>query len=390
MALDIDLAAAARPLDEEEFRVWAQDQTVFLSSVMGELAAERRAVAEALESRGIRVRWFEEFGGRDDSAEDAYLSEVQASTIYLGILGSKYGSRLPAGPYKGYAATHAEYLEARAHGRRISFWVRSGGEEREGPANTFIEELYLWHVVGNFADAKDLTSKVDKRLREMAADDLAPWVKLGDVIVRASRVRVRGNELVVESRVYDRSVLRQLEEASGGGRPFGSPADLGVTYADRSGSGRIADLSTEATSGAFTHATIALTVEWPSRSDFRGIATQGFSAEELTERSVRAELLGEPLPRELAGHGFGSLVESGDPLAELQTLSLPESAVPSLAKLLVVEALVGSARASSVESFSLGPNHRGKRHLQLTWRDPALYVNVVPALRSVEGARRWG
>src|SRR3954451_14196652 len=153
MPLNIDLAAAARPLDAEEFRVWAQDQTVFLSSVMGELAAERRAVAEALEDLGVRVRWFEDFGGRDDSAEDAYLSEVRASTIYLGILGAKYGSRLPAGPYKGDSATHAEYLEARAYGKRISFWARSGGEEREGPANTFLDELYLWHVAGSFSDA---------------------------------------------------------------------------------------------------------------------------------------------------------------------------------------------------------------------------------------------
>lgn len=122
MPLNIDLAAAARPLDAEEFRVWAQDQTVFLSSVMVELASERKAVAEALEALGIRVRWFEDFGGRDDSAEDAYLNEVKASTIYLGLLGDAYGSMLPTGPYAGFGATHAEYLEARSQGKRISFW----------------------------------------------------------------------------------------------------------------------------------------------------------------------------------------------------------------------------------------------------------------------------
>jgi hypothetical protein len=390
MALNIDLAAGARPLDAEEFRVWAQDQTVFLSSVMGELAAERRAVAEALEDLGVRVRWFEDFGGRDDSAEDAYLSEVRASTIYLGLLGAKYGSRLPAGQYKGYAATHAEYLEARAHGKRISFWVRSGEDEREGPANTFLDELYLWHVTGNFADPSELSRKVEKRLREMAAEDVAPWVKLGDIIIRATRFRARGTELVVESRVYDRGVLRQLEEASGGSRPFAGSSDLQVTYGDRSGSGRITDFSTEATSGAFTHVTITLTVEWSSGRDMMAFGTQGLTAEDITEASVRAGLLGEPLPRELSGQGFGSMVKAEDPLVELQTLSLPEGAVPALAHLLVVEDLVGSARASSVESFSLGPNNRGERHLQLTWREPAVYSNVAPQSRSVEGTRRWG
>ncbi len=62
-----------------------------------------------------------------------------------------------------------------------------------------------------------LTRMVEKRLREIAAEDVAPWVKLGDIIVRAARIRARGNDLVIESRVYDRNVLRQLDEASGGG-----------------------------------------------------------------------------------------------------------------------------------------------------------------------------
>ena len=390
MPLNIDLAAAARPLDDEEFRVWAQDQTVFLSSVMFELAEEREAVAAALDALGIRVRWFEEFGGRDDDAEDAYLSEVRASTIYLGLLGDTYGSMLQSGPYIGFGATHAEYLEARAHGKRISFWVKDGGEQRDGHARKFLSELWLWHVTGKFADASDLPRKVEKRLREIAAEDVAPWVKLGDVIVRASRVRARGDELTVESRVYDRDVLRQLEEASGGGRTFGNRHDLQVTWADRSGTGRITDLSTEATSGAFTQVTITLTVEWPSGRDMMSMSTQGFSAEDITEHGVRAGLLGEPVPRELTGVGFGSMVKADDPLAELQTLSLPEGIIPSLARLLVVEDLVGSSRASSVESFSLGPNNRGERRLHLSWREPAVYDNVAPQSRSIEGNRRWG
>lgn len=84
------------------------------------------------------------------------------------------------------------------------------------------------------------------------------------------------------------------------------------------------------------------------------------------------------------------LVQTDDPLAELQTLALPKAAVLALAILLVVESLVGSTRASSVERFMLGPNRRGQRHLQLTWREPRGYDNVPPQPRSVEGIRRWG
>src|SRR4051794_26415087 len=113
MPLTIDLAAAAPQLSDSEFTAWARTQTVFLSSVMGELAAERRVVVDALEAAGFRARWFEELGGRDDGAQDAYLTEVRAATIYLGVLGDQYGGLLADGPYAGFSATHAEYLEAR-------------------------------------------------------------------------------------------------------------------------------------------------------------------------------------------------------------------------------------------------------------------------------------
>jgi hypothetical protein len=387
MALSIDVGAAARPLEDEEFRVWAQDQTVFLSSVMGELAGERRGVAVALEALGMRVRWFEDFGGRDDSAEDAYLTEVRASTVYLGLLGDEYGSMLPSGEYQGFSATHAEYLEARARGKRISFWVRTGVDQREGHARKFLNELYLWHVTGNFADATELTRKVEKRLREMAAEDLAPWVKLGDVVVRAARVRASARELIVESRVYDQGVLRQLEQLAGDGMWPGR-SEFRVTYGSRSGIARGAELTTETTSSAFTNVTVTFPVEWTTGGDSMAPGTTGYSAEDLTEVSLKAGLLGEALPRELDGMSF--LVQPEDPLAELQTLSLPEGAVPALARLLVVEYLVGSRRASAVEGFALGPSHRGERHLQLTWREPERYSNVAPGVRSVAGVRRWG
>ncbi len=174
MGLTIDFVAATRRLADDEFAVWAQGQTVFLSSVMGELAGERQAVAEHLESLGAAVRWFEEFGGRDDSAVGAYLSEVRSSTLYVGLLGDSYGAMLGAGPYAGFSATHAEYLEAGAQGKRVSFWARTPADDREGHARRFLDEVQLFHVTGSFIGPDDLPGKVDKRLREVAADDLAP------------------------------------------------------------------------------------------------------------------------------------------------------------------------------------------------------------------------
>lgn len=159
MPLTIDLAAAGRRLSDEEFTAWAGNQTVFLSSVMGELVEERRALASALEASGFTVRWFEEFGGRDDNAEEAYLSEVRAASLYLGLLGDSYGSMLASDPYAGYSATHAEYLEARARGKRISFWERKPAERREGHARSFLTEVQLFQVTGSFSGSDDLPAK---------------------------------------------------------------------------------------------------------------------------------------------------------------------------------------------------------------------------------------
>lgn len=387
MALIIDLAAASRRLTNEEFTVWTQSQTIFLSSVMGELSNERRAVAEHLEALGATVRWFEEFGGRDDSAESAYLSEVRSSTLYLGLLGDAYGTMLSSEPYAGYSATRAEYLEARRQGKRISFWVRTAGDEREGHARKFLAEVQLFHVTGSFANAEDLPRKVEKRLREIAAEDLAPWVKLGDVIVRATHVEVGQDAIRVQARAHDAGVVRSLAELAGDPRGFGG-SDIAITYGNRSGTGRIQRLTEASTSAAFTHVTIEARANWAQGADAMAAGTQGYTAEELTELAVKVGLLGEPMPGDLRQMAF--LVNAEDPLAELQRLAVPEGAVQPLARLLVAEQLIGRRRASAIERFSLGPGRGSERQLELSWREPRRYSTVAPGVRSVEGKRRWG
>lgn len=386
MALVIDLAAPARRLSDEEFAVWAQGQTVFLSSVMGELVDERAAVAGALEPPGFNVRWFEEFGGRDDSASEAYLTEVRSSTIYLGLLGDQYGGMLATGPYAGYSATHAEYLEARANGKRISFWERKSADQREGGARRFSNDIRLFHVTGSFAGPPDLPAKIDARLHEIAADDLSPWVKLGDVIVRARRVRASGGQLTVEARVHDRGVRRALDGLAGG-RTWGRGPEMQVTAAERSGRGRVDDLIVETSSGAYDDVAVTLTVDWSGGGEM-AVQTGGYSAEDLTEIAVKVGLLGEPMPAALKQMSF--LVKADDPFTELQELSVPEDSVQALARLLVVEQFVGARRASAVDAFSLGPANRGERHLEITWREPERYSNVEPQMRTVKGKRRWG
>jgi hypothetical protein len=387
VALIIDLAAAARSLTDDEFRAWAEGQTVFLSSVMGELAAEREALATALKRLSFRVRWFEEFGGRDDSAEQAYLSEVRASTIYVGLLGNEYGTMLAGEPYAGFSATHAEYLEARRHGKRVSFWVCGNDAERAGHARNFLSEIRLFQTTGSFRSSEDLPSRVEERLREMAAEDLSPWVKLGHVVIRARRVVARGNALRVEARVFDHQVLRALQALAGDGSAWHRSVEIQATYGDRSGRGRIEDLAVETTSGAFNEVLADLKVEWASsRGDVMAGGAQGYSADDLTEVSLRVGLLGEPVPTQLRPMSF--MVDAVDPLAALHGAGVPEVSMQALARLLLVEHLVGGGRASAVEAFALGPSVRGARQVEVRWREPERYANQAPAGRAIAGTRR--
>jgi hypothetical protein len=382
MALTIDLAAANRQLSDDEMQLWASTHSVFVSSVMGELAAERRALAEALQAAGLTVRWFEEFGGRDDGAERAYLAEVAGSDIYVGVLADEYGAMMA----DGFSATHAEFLEARRRGKRVSFWARSDGRSRSGHARNLLSEVRVFHVTGSFEDASDLPGRVLRRLREMASEDVAPWVKLGELVFRAESIRDSGRELTVTARVRDTKVGRRLDELDPT-RSWGRGDELAVTYGDRSGRGRIESLDVETRSTVIRDVTIRISVEWATGPDAMAAGTSGYSADDLTEVGIRAGLLHEPLPDRLGMMSF--MVDASDPLSELEGIAVPEGSVAAIARLLVVEQLVGSRKAASVDTFALGPASGGQRHVRVGWREPRRYTNVEPGYRVVEGPRPW-
>src|SRR5512147_433229 len=91
----IDRAAAAEIPSSDAVREWGRGKRAFISSVMAEFQEERQAAATAVRTVNMLPVMFEQFGGRDADPEDAYLGEVGASEIYIGILGRRYGRPLP-------------------------------------------------------------------------------------------------------------------------------------------------------------------------------------------------------------------------------------------------------------------------------------------------------
>ncbi len=224
----IDRAAAAELPSADGVREWAREKRAFISSVMTELPAEREAAAAGVRAVGLRAVMFEEFGGRDADPEEVSLAEVEGSDMYIGILGRRYGKPLKS----RFSATHAEYLHAEKHALRMAVWT-SSAPDREGHEQAFLDEVRKFHVVPALRTADDLQRQVEDRMRVIAAEDLAPWCKLGNVVFRAMEVEDRGAETHVAARVKDDAVARALEEARGDRFNRGTMAHFAPTCAWR-------------------------------------------------------------------------------------------------------------------------------------------------------------
>ena len=369
----MDLAPAPPPTDTE-VRAWAAEQRVFVSSVMGGMTAEREAAVRAISNVGARPVWFEAFGGIDDDPEDAYTAQVASSDIYLGILGSRYGKPLKT----GYPATHAECNEAVRRGLRISIWTTSA--DQDGRQRDFLDEIRVFHTTGTYTSANDLAERVEKRLPAIAADALAPWVKLGHTIFRAASIRDKGRTFTVVSRVRDNSVAASLL----GRRPdtsYGRNSDTRITWPGGTSPVRVKTVESETTSTRAAKITLTAEPTAENRSNLLEMGMEGRTPDDLTELAARVILLGEPNPLD----AMSFMVNGTNPLPALEAVGLPEDSVESVGLLLVTELLVGERGVDHITSFHLGPKRSGRRRLSLAWMPPKRYTNVEPVERSIDG-----
>jgi hypothetical protein len=379
MTLIVDTASATRRLVAEDFRRWAETRTIFLSSEMRELSALRARVANALREAGFSVVLFEDLGGRDEDAEHAYLDGVARSDVYVGMLADRYGTMLPS----GRSPTHEEYLEARRLGKRISFWLARGASGRQGNAVDFAQEIQAFHTTGQFADTDDLVGRLLQRLAEIAADDEAPWIKIGDACIRADVIRDEGSGITLEAEVRNLAAARYLESLRAG--EWGRSPDIPIALADRAGTGRVTRLVSERRSASVRHLELSAEVRWgEGRGGAMDAGTAGFSPDDLTEVGLRAGLLSEPLPVTLGAMHF--MVDASDPLLDLPT-GLPPAAEQAVGHLLISERLLASGKAAGISRFALGPAHLGQRRIELIYRDPQRYTSVEPGERQIEGTR---
>jgi hypothetical protein len=372
----IDRAAAAELPSATSIREWAREKRAFISSVMSELAEQRSAVAASVREEGLWAVMFEEFGGRDADPQDAYVAEVEAADIFIGILGRRYGKPLKT----RFSATHTEYLHAEKNSLRIAMWTLDT-PDREGPEQSFLDEVRTFHVVPAFSTIADLKSQVSERIRAIAAEDLAPWCKLGRIVFRATEVEDQGNTIAVTARVRDDGVARALEEARGD--QWNRARNLRLTWSGRSRYVMPTKVLVTTTSARSKLIRLELeSTDGPHDASFQ-YSMDGLTPDDLIEKALRTVLFGEPNP--LAHSHMAFAAEIDDPLQPLRVSPVSEEIVRPLAELLLTDLLIGTGRAGRIVELRIGVPIRGHRPLLMRWETPRRYVNESIAVRSIQG-----
>jgi hypothetical protein len=371
----VDISAAARPVTAAELGAWAADQRVFVSSVMDEFQDERRVAADTIRELGADPVWFEEFGGRDDEPDRAYLTEVASSTIFVGLLGREYGRLLPS----RRSATHEEFREAEKRGLRIAVYAKDV-EGRTGDEQSLLDEVRAFHTTGSFSTSQDLAIALERRLRRIAAEELCPWVKLNDAIFRATSVRSDGKTIRLVGSIHDPAVLA-LVESMRPGAWFGTSTSK-LTFVDRSYNVRVESLSTEIGSARVTQVDLALRIE-PISEPYVGAISIGlktYSADDVTEAELRHAVFEEPQKTALLSFG-GQLP---NPLDGLPDEPLSDEVLRPILRLLMTEALVGSGRATRLTRLRLSAPAEGRRRLALAWQGQGR-TGLPGGSREIEG-----
>lgn len=372
-SLLIDQRSASLAAAAEDVRAWASGRRVFVSSLITDVPDERAAVRAAIESLGATALMFEDLGPQDISAEQAYLSGVRSSEVYVGMWGSRYGVRMP----DGYSATHAEFLEAERNGLRLCLFVHGETSgEMDGAQRDLIQGARNLYTTSQWSDPADLGRRVLRRLEDLAAEELAPWVRVGRTLFRAREITNDGKTISLNAAVRSGAVhaeLVRLRDNHAGGVPFASPhTALPV---------RIVDLSTRTVSTIGHEERVTLAAHAQRGSNMRA-SIKGISADEVGQRALSDGLFGTSL----LGQQMGWMARPIDPLAPLRGLGLDDGVLRPVARLLFAEQLITNQAASRIDSFALGPCHQGGRRLRATWTPPQVYeYEPDPAPISIDG-----
>lgn len=369
----IDQRSASLASSETDVRAWASGRRVFVSSLITDMPDERAAAREAIESVGATAVMFEDLGAQDISAGQAYLSGVRSSEVYVGLLATRYGVRMS----DGYSATHAEFIEAERNGLRLCLFVHGETDgEMDGPQRELIQGARNLYTTSPWSDPADLGRRVRRRLEDLAAEELAPWVRVGRTLFRAREIINDGGTISLTAAVRSDAVhaeLARLRDNRAGGISFVSP-HMALPV-------QVVELSTRTVSTIGHEERLTMAVRDHGGSNIRP-SINGVSADEVVRRALSDGLFGT----DMLGQDAGWLSRPIDPLEPVRGLCLDDSVLRPVSRLLFTERLMSEQAASRIDFFAIGPAHHGARRLRATWTPPQVYTNEPdPTPVSIDG-----
>jgi hypothetical protein len=178
-------------------------QGIFVSSVMDdEIIPHRNAVRAYLRRMGATPLMWEEITPQDKSAQHAYPDGVDQATIFVLMLGRRYG----VAEANGAAPTHREAIRAAGrHMLRLLFVLSGvGSHERDVKVRDWLASLYNEISGATFDSPETLVGQLDVRLREVAAQSERTWIRLGNLVFPARSklvLPVQGEESLPSQRV---------------------------------------------------------------------------------------------------------------------------------------------------------------------------------------------
>lgn len=186
---------------------------VFISSTSKDLQAERQAVEAITKRMSIPFVAMEYFGSDHRAPIDVCLQSVHQCSIYIGIIGLRYGSLAPESTL---SFTECEYHEATRAGlprliylkskeARVPFDTFDSDPDNRKRLDMFREFLEVNHVVSYFTDDMELASMVaadlhrllshrEERISIVAETDLLQIPRV--MIKRAEMALLSANQFV--------------------------------------------------------------------------------------------------------------------------------------------------------------------------------------------------
>lgn len=189
---------------------------IFLSSTRKEFENERKYVKTEIENDFTLNQFFEVFTFEETSASgknpvELYSHEVVNSDIYLGLIGSDYGSILES----GISPTEYEYdLFNKAHNDALIFIKNR--EKRDEKVYEFIDKIKDEHSYKTFNDLYELFDEVKRSLCEFLEKNLINYRAYDSQLLLESScddVDIEAVELFF--RLSDNNALNELRESKG-------------------------------------------------------------------------------------------------------------------------------------------------------------------------------